>query len=221
MSSSRRQTKRALATIIGMLLLVVLVTSSVLLFTPKVHGDEPANPLADLNSATVVSAQATTEAADQADEQVVADARSGTLPDTKDLVATPAPEPVETAAAQTVAIPSGISVPQILNGGWGSKYKITNMWSGVVGSSPAYVIAGSKADDPAVGYWGSPEQGMVLVSVGSADSQQEYLTPSKNGKIQITAYSGTCLTLSTNLSGLGSGTTYHFDVATLQWSCTP
>jgi len=213
--------KRVISTMLSVLLLATLVISSVLFFAPKVHGDEPTDALGVLNSATVVSAQATTQAADQADNQVLLDARSGTLPDTKGSFSTPAPEPVETMAAQSSSIPSGISVPQGLHGGWASKYHITNMWSGVVGSNTVAVLAGSKADDPAAGVWGNPEQGFVLVDVGTSDSPSEYLTPAKNGIIQISSYSGTCLTLATGSTSSGSGTMYHFDVATLHWSCTP
>jgi hypothetical protein len=112
--------------------------------------------------------------------------------------------------------PNGIIDHPVPLAGWGSLYHITNGWAGSVNNQRVTAVAGSKVDDPGSATWNSPEQGMLTVLGIPPSLNGEYLTPSRTGQLQITSAFGTCLSLvSTN------NTTYHFDVATRQWSCPP
>jgi hypothetical protein len=224
MNPNRQTPKRIIAKELGMLLLAAVVVISALLFASRVRGDSPPfTPLNDnVTSATVVSAQATTAAADQAeqDAQATAQANIG-LPSSKTLYPSPPPDSpsdVATVEAQTIPIPTGISNPMTLPGGWGSLYQITNMWFGIINGNRVAVTAGSKFDNPAGSVESNPAQGVVIVESDAftIPGRKEFLTPTRNGTIKITSYSGTCLTLQTTGSSV---TNYYFNAATLAWSC--
>lgn len=138
-----------------------------------------------------------------------------------DKIADPNYVPPTSVPEPTVAKPTEIFTEGPLPIGWGALYQITNRWRGWVSTKYATVFAGAKVDDAAYQTWNNPNQGVLIVMTapgsgsGAAPATDEYLTPTRHGAIQITAFSGTCLALST----VDGGTSYAFNVATRVWNC--
>lgn len=182
----------------------------------------PSKPLHDTKAAK--DAEATKIAIDAADEQRMKDARAGKLGKLEPKDGTgdlhlPAPGPIP--SAQPTAPDTGISNELSPPSGWGARYRITNYWYGNVGKKRVSVYAGSVVDDYAKGTWNDPEQGVVILygkdakDVAKSKDKNEYLTPTRTGRLSVKSYNGTCLRLvSTN------STAYTFDVATQSWSCS-
>ncbi len=201
----------------------------VVLFTQQARGDSsPDNPMPSgptpVDMQTFATNVAKTDAAEQADQQRMVSAQQTVLAGTpfdksSQILPTVPPQPVQGAPE------TGITGRPILPPGWSQMYSISNAWSQIINGNFIIACAGSKADNPGGGVWdaGIQQQGMVKIDAYSSNGTGprvdslvgDYLTPTRTGPVQITAYNGTCLTLlSTN------NTTYQFDVATRQWSCS-
>jgi len=195
-----------------------LLVAGIVSLARTTHGDTPPDvppPSTPWPSEDILAAaNATTVAADNADQQAMQDAQNHAVAthQTKtgheqDPNLTPITDP-------TPAL--GIDIGPSPRAGWGSQYHLMNGWEGVVNGVLTYVFAGSQADDIAMGVWKSPEQGVVNVEDTTTNAGTDYLAPTRTGKLQIISYTGTCLALVSI-----ANTTYAFDVATHAWSCGP
>ncbi len=206
------------------LVMAVLVT---LIVTYSVRGDGPLVPPVSTvplhDTQAVLASDTVTAKAEQTEQTIVKEIESGTrgpLLPKDDSVSVPIPSPLVTSGPGSSMPPtSGIVSGPSLPSGWAAKYRIVNEWYGLVATGSVTVDAGSKADDPDQALWGTPEQGVVVVSVAgnatsSTPSTTEYSAPTRAGRLSVASYNGTCLTLTSTDS-----TAYQFDVATRQWSC--
>jgi hypothetical protein len=211
-SKQRRGSIRLLIAVLVLILLGIIVTQTA-------RGDNPANnppsagPIEDMQ--TLLANDARSRAAEEADQQVMQDARNG-------LRGTPLPKdgsfvpPAPTLILDPPA-PVGIIDHPVPLAGWSTQYHITNEWQDVVAGQRVGIIAGSKADDPAAGLWRSPEQGVLVIIIPHLNIKREFLTPIRAGQTRITESNGTCLTVTTTSPVV----TYQFDAGTYLWSCGP
>lgn len=197
---------------------VALILSALFMQVERGSSDpEVANPTGPTMDATTLQANtAKTDAAEAAEEQAYRDALNQPQPP-KDSAYVPSPnQPLE-------PIPTGILQEFSLLPGWASQYHIANAWQQFTNSNGdrVKVYAGSVADDAINGQWDTVEQGaLVLLEFPSNPNaiwgaSTVYTTPTRTGQVSVTSYNGMCLTLAST-----GGSTYQFDVATRQWSCS-
>jgi hypothetical protein len=210
-----RQHSGKVRLVVGILILLLLGVTVM----ETVRGDNPPDnppstgPIESLP--TLLANDARSRAAEEADQQVMQDARNG-------LRGTPLPKdgsfvpPAPTLIPDPPA-PVGIIDHPVPLAGWSMQYHITNGWQDVVAGQRVGIIAGSKADDPASGSWRSPEQGVLVVIIPHLNIKREFLTPIRAGQVRITESNGTCLTVTTT----NPVVRYQFDAGTYLWSCGP
>lgn len=158
-----------------------------------------------------------TNAAEAAEEQARFDALQG-APGNKDPNIYPTPAP-----RTPVPVPTGILELPSLVPGWGSRYHIKNKWQEYVNGNGdrVGVYAGSVADEPIYAKWYTPEQGALIILDFPADhslpwgASHVYISPTRTGKLRVVSFNGLCLSLLSE-----DNTSYEFDVASRQWSCT-
>ena len=207
-SKQRRGSMRLPVGVLVLILLGVIVTQTA-------RGDNPtdnppsAGPIEDMH--TLLANDARSRAAEEADQQVMEDARNGLrgtplLKDGSFVPPTLVPDP---------QAPVGIIDHTVPLAGWSTQYHITNGWQDVVAGQRVAIVAGSKADDPAAGRWRSPEQGVLVVIIPHLNIKREFLTPIRAGQARITAANGSCLTVTTT----NPVATFSLDAVTYTWSC--
>lgn len=129
-------------------------------------------------------------------------------------VTTGAPVPMPTEASPRPLPRAFVDCPCSPKAGEGSAYHVTSLRNGVVRGVPVSLIAGSLKDNnlpPNL-----REFGMVQIDGAGPHEWGEYSLPTRTGPLRITAAQGTCLTLVAADQG-----TYHFDVLTRLWHCSP
>lgn len=106
-------------------------------------------------------------------------------------------------------------------------YLVRNSWQGVLKGNHVQVYVG-------LNKMVTPPRGFLIISTSRVNSddtavpllpQREYLLPAGSGVVYITAVSGTCLTLNTDVGTTAAVTTpttpqtFQFDLLTRTWAC--